>query len=170
MPHFVIPSLGHGPGGFVESSGSAQNTGQSILGGGAGGGVESGLSTRRIQNQISDLFNRNVIQSSQFQFENVQVPLFDLQRQSDTISDALNTNIAIREQQRSEDLISLSKTNDFITNVQGQLNDFKENLKIPSQGGSFDPIKFITDNPLLAGIGTGSLIVGGIVLFLLLKR
>ncbi len=99
MPHFGIESLGHGLGGFIE--GTTTDTGQSILGGTTGEGVESGLSLRRITNRIEAIIDRNLVGSPQFQFEQVQVPLFNLEQASKNISDALNENITIRENQRA---------------------------------------------------------------------
>jgi len=85
MPHFGIESLGHGLGGFL--TGTTTDTGQSILG---GSGVESGLSTRNIINRIEAIIDRNLVGSPQFQFEQVQVPIFNLQQASLDISSALN--------------------------------------------------------------------------------
>ncbi len=96
-------------GGFV--SGSKTNTGQSILGGGTGDGVESGLSTRRILNRIQDIQDTNLVSSAGFQFNNVQVPLMNLQtnqialgQSSIDASRSINEQIAIREAQRKADL------------------------------------------------------------------
>jgi len=168
MPHFIIESLGHGPGGFVE--GTTRDTGQSILG---GSGVESGLSTRNIINRIQDLVDRNLVASTQFQFENVQVPLFNLGEASKNITSALNENITIREQQRAIDQeaftnqqILQTSINEGFTNA---LGDISKSLGDIGKGG-FDPIKFFTDNPILGGIGIGGLAVGAVVLLVLLKR
>jgi len=167
MPHFILESLGHGPGGFVE--GTTRDTGQSILG---GPGVESGLSTRNILNRIQDLVDRNLVQSTQFQFENVQVPLFNLGEASKNISDALNENITIRENQRVEINDALKNNALFTTSVQEQLNekigDFQKQINDIGKGG-LDPIKFFTDNPFLGGIGIGGLAVGAVILLVLLK-
>ena len=107
-------------GGFV--SGSKTNTGQSILGGSTGQGVESGLSTRNILNRIQDIQDTNLVGSTGFQFNNVQVPLMNLQtnqialgQSSIDASRAINEQIAIREAQRQADL-------GFSSQIQDQLN------------------------------------------------
>ena len=50
-----------------------------------------------------------------------------------------------------------------------QVSELGESLKNIGSGG-FDIIKFFTDNPIFAGIGIGGLAVGGVILFLVLKR
>jgi len=159
-----------GPGGFI--TGTTTDTGQSILGGGTGGGVESGLSTRTILNQIQDLVDRNIVQSTQFQFEKVQVPLFDLGQASQEISSALNQQIQIREQQRAVDQESVRNQQILQTSINEQftssLGDLSKSLGDLGKGG-FDPIGFFTDNPLIGGIGIGGLLVGGVVLLVLLR-
>ncbi len=161
-------TLGHGPGGFL--TGTTTDTGQSILG---GTGVESGLSTRTIINRIEAIIDRNLVGSPQFQFEQVQVPLFNLQEASKNISDALNKQITIRENQRAVDQeqvrnqqIAQNVINEGFT---GALGDLTKSLGDVGKGG-FDPIKFFTDNPLIGGIGIGGLAVGAIILFLVLRK
>jgi len=135
-------------------------------------GVESGLSTRRIINQIEDLVDRNLVQSTQFQFEAVQVPLFNLQQNQSTFSSALNEQITIRENQRATDQESVNNLKIFTESVNERLSQQVTQLG-KSLGdlsvASFDPIKFFTDNPLIGGIGIGGLLIGGVVLLVLLK-
>ena len=126
-------------GGFV--SGSKTNTGQSILGGSTGEGVESGLSTRNILNRIQDIQDTNLVGSTGFQFNNVQVPLMNLQtnqialgQSSIDASRSINEQIAIREAQRQADL-------GFSTQIQDQLNAHVESVNTAagsSAAGSSD--------------------------------
>ncbi len=167
MPHFGIESLGHGLGGFL--TGTTTDTGQSILG---GSGVQSGLSTRNIINRIEAIVDRNLVGSPQFQFEQVQVPLFNLEQASKNISDALNENITIREDQRAADQEAF-RNQQILQNTINEgfttsLGDLSKALGDIGKGG-FDPIKFFTDNPLIGGIGIGGLAVGAVVLLVLLK-
>ena len=117
-------------GGFV--SGSKTNTGQSILGGSTGQGVESGLSTRNILNRIQDIQDTNLVGSTGFQFNNVQVPLMNLQtnqialgQSSIDASRSINEQIAIREAQRQADL-------GFSSQIQDQLNAHVESVNSAS--------------------------------------
>ena len=121
-------------GGFV--SGSKTNTGQSILGGSTGEGVESGLSTRNILNRIQDIQDTNLVGSTGFQFNNVQVPLMNLQtnqialgQSSIDASRSINEQIAIREAQRQADL-------GFSSQIQDQLNAHVESVN--TAAGSSD--------------------------------
>ncbi len=168
MPHFGIESLGHGLGGFL--TGTTTDTGQSILG---GAGVESGLSTRNIINRIEAIIDRNLVGSPQFQFEQVQVPLFELGQASLDISGALSEQVAIREEQlaRTQEAIRNQQifTDEVNQRLSQQVTELGQSLGDIGQGG-FDPLKFFTDNPLLGGIGIGGLAVGAVVLFLLIKK
>jgi len=162
-------TLGHGPGGFIE--GTTLDTGQSILG--SGGGIESGLSTRNIINRIQAIVDRNLIATPQFQFEQVQVPLFNLGEASKTLSDTINEQITIRENQRAADQEQARNQQILQTSINEQftnsLADLSKSLGDIGQGG-FDPIKFFTDNPLIGGIGIGGLAVGAVVLLVLLRK
>lgn len=62
--------------------------------------------------------------------------------------------------------------NSFNERVSGQLIDLGGSVSDASAAAteSNNPLGFIFDNPLLFGLGTGGLVVGGIVLILLLKR
>jgi len=168
MPHFGIESLGHGLGGFL--TGTTTDTGQSILG---GTGVESGLSTRRIINRIEAIIDRNLVGSPQFQFEQVQVPLFNLDQATKGLSDAINEQITIRENQRAADQEQVRNQQIAQTSINEQfttsLGDLSKSLGDIGKGG-FDPIKFFTDNPLIGGIGIGGLAVGAVVLLVLLRK
>ena len=144
-------------GGFV--SGSKTNTGQSILGGSTGQGVESGLSTRNILNRIQDIQDTNLVGSTGFQFNNVQVPLMNLQtnqialgQSSIDASRSINEQIAIREAQRQTDL-------GFSTQIQDQLNAHVEsvNTAAGSSDSFFDGFPAL---PSLAQLKTPLIIAG----------
>jgi hypothetical protein len=144
-------------GGFV--SGSKTNTGQSILGGSTGQGVESGLSTRNILNRIQDIQDTNLVGSTGFQFNNVQVPLMNLQtnqialgQSSIDASRSINEQIAIREAQRQADL-------GFSTQIQDQLNAHVEsvNTAAGSSDSFFDGFPAL---PSLAQLKTPLIIAG----------
>jgi len=182
MPHFdFLPSLGHGPGGILDSN--TAGVGSSLTGtisdatkaffANVPKEIESGLSTRRILNRIESLVDRNLIASPQFQFDKVQVPLFELGQATQEQSSALNEEIALRERQRAVD-------NEALSNLQIQTNAINERLSSQVQelgtaltnigtGQGIDPIKFLTDNPLIGGIGIGGLLVAGVVLLVVLK-
>ena len=144
-------------GGFV--SGSKTNTGQSILGGSTGEGVESGLSTRNILNRIQDIQDTNLVGSTGFQFNNVQVPLMNLQtnqialgQSSIDATRAINEQIAIREAQRQADL-------GFSSQIQDQLNAHVEsvNTAAGSSDSFFDGFPAL---PSLAQLKTPLIIAG----------
>jgi len=98
--------------------------------------------------------------------------LLGLGQASLDISSALNENITIRENQRAID-------QERANNLQIQLNSANERLSTQVQElgralqnigqGSFDPISFLTENPLIGGIGIGGLAVGAVVLLLVLR-
>lgn len=107
------------------------------------------------------------------QFEAVTTRnLLGLGQASIDISQALSEQVAIREQQRTKD-------NEALQNTQIALGQINERLSrqvtelgqlfggITATG--FDPLKFLTDNPLIGGIGIGGLLVGGVVLLVLLR-
>ena len=122
---------------------------------------------------LQDLVDRNLIASTQFQFERVQVPLFELGQASKNISSALNEQITIRENQRAVDNEALRNQQIAQASINEQftksLGDISQSFSEISQGG-IDPLKFLTDNPLIGGIGIGGLTVGAVVLLLLLRR
>lgn len=103
--------------------------------------IESGLSTRRIQNRLQDIVDSNMVQSTQFQWEKVQVPLMNLQtnqialgQSSIDASRSINEQIAIREAQRQADL-------GFSSQIQDQLNAHVESVNTTagsSTAGSSD--------------------------------
>jgi len=182
MPHFAIESLGHGTGGFLDQiatsplvtglTGTRTVTGESFLTGIAvTGGVESGLSTRRILNRIQDIVDRNLLQSTQFQFENIFVPLGQLGQNQETLSSALNEQITIREEQSAKAFEAISNNQILQNSINEQLTKSLSDIgKSLGEGtGGFDFIKFFTDNPLIGGIGIGGLLVGGVVLFLVVR-
>ena len=99
--------------------------------------------------------------------------LLGLGQASLDISSALNEQITIREQQ-------LAKTTEAIRNQAIATESINERLgqQVTQIGkslgdiskGQFDPFKFLTDNPLIGGIGIGGLAVGAVVLLLLIRR
>lgn len=99
--------------------------------------------------------------------------LFKLGSASVDITTALNEQITIREDQLARTQESIRNNQILQTNINesftNTLGDISNALGDIGKGG-FDPIKFFTDNPLLGGIGVGGLLVGGVVLFLVLKR
>ena len=118
--------------------------------------------------------------STQTIIDNLKNQFFDLTRlnliglgeASIDISTALNEQITIREQQRAVDLEQASnqqiQINQLNERLSRQVQELGDSLKNIGSGG-FDPIKFLTDNPIFAGIGIGGLVVGGVVLFLVLR-
>ena len=149
-------------GGFV--SGSKTNTGQSILGGSTGQGVESGLSTRNILNRIQDIQDTNLVGSTGFQFNNVQVPLMNLQtnqialgQSSIDASRSINEQIAIREAQRQADL-------GFSSQIQDQLNAHVESVNSASGSSASGSSDSFFDGfpalPSLAQLKTPLIIAG----------
>jgi hypothetical protein len=150
-------------GGFL--TGTTTNTGQSIMGGGTGEGVESGLSTRRIINNIQNIIDGNLVSSPEYQFNQVQVPLMNLatnqvkigesiigiNQNQQILSDGLNNQIAIRESQRTDDQAFVKEVQDQINsdNAGGDSKGFFEGLAFPK----------ISNNILIAG----GLVVGGIL-------
>ena len=117
--------------------------------------------TNLIKNSFVDVTNRNLI------------ALGDASRDA---SRALEDERIVRENQRKED-------NESAQNRQIQINQLNERLSLQVQelgqslselsesfsSGSFDPIKLLTDNPLIGGIGIGGLAVGAVVLLLVLR-
>ena len=105
-------------------------------------------------------------------FDVTRLNLIGLGEASLDISSALNEQITIREDQRAVD-------QEAVRNQQIQINQLNERLskQVSELGqafsnlgsGGFDPIKFLFDNPIFAGIGIGGLLVGGVVLFLVIK-
>ena len=92
---------------------------------------------------------------------------------SSGISSALNENITIREEQRARTNEAINNNTLFTDSVNQRLSqnvqELGDSIKNIGQGG-FDPLKFLTDNPLIGGIGIGGLAVGAIVLLLVLKK
>ena len=130
----------------------------------------------------TDVLRPSIIpDSTSIIIENLKNQFFDLTRlnliglgeASLDISSALNENITIRERQRAEDVEQVNnqqiQINQLNERLSKQVSELGESLKNIGSGG-FDPIKFLTDNPIFAGIGIGGLVVGGVVLFLVLKR
>ena len=74
------------------------------------------------------------------------------------ISGALSEQVTIREEQ-------LARTQEQIRNQQIAIEAISEG----QAGAAFDPIKFLTDNPLIGGIGIGGLAVGAVILLILLR-
>ena len=129
----------------------------------------------------TDVLRPSIIQdSTSIILENLKKSFFDVTRfnllalgeASLDISQALNENITIREQQRAIDV-------ERVSNQQIQINQLNERLSKQVQelgdalkdigSGGFDPIKFFTDNPIFLGLGIGGLAVGGVVLLLVLR-
>ncbi len=124
--------------------------------------ISSGASTQTIIDNLKESNLVNIISRN----------LIGLGQASIDISSALNENITIRENQRAIDVEAVKnqqiQINVLNERLSGQVSSLGESLsKITTEG--FEPIKFLTDNPLVGGIGIGGLAVGGIVLLLLLK-
>ena len=119
--------------------------------------------------------------STQTIIDNLKNSFFDVTRfnllalgeSSIDISKALNENLTRIETDRKIDVESVAnqqiQLNQLNERFSRQLSELGDALKDIGSGG-FDIIKFFTDNPIFAGIGIGGLAVGGIVLFLVLKR
>ena len=118
--------------------------------------------------------------STQTIIDNLKNSFFDVSRLTDIalgeasidISKALNEQITIREQQRAVDVESVAnqqiQINQLNERFSRQLSELGDALKNIGSGG-FDPIKFLFDNPIFAGIGIGGLLVGGVILLVVLK-
>jgi len=178
MPHFGIESLGHGTGGFLDTivSQSSLETAAAAL------QPATVTGTATIQSTLSESFLQakaildNILSGGELPEtfrENVTTfNLLALGEASKDITDALNEQITIRENQRAIDQeaftnqqILQTSINEGFTNA---LGDISKGFSDIGKGG-FDPIKFFTDNPLIGGIGIGGLLVGGVVLLVLLK-
>ena len=115
----------------------------------------------------TDVLSPSIVSgSTQTIIDNLKNSFFDVTRfnliglgeASLDISKALNENITIREQQRAIDV-------ETVSNQQIQINQLNERLskQVSELGqafsnlgsGGFDPIKFLFDNPIFAGIGIG---------------
>lgn len=107
-----------------------------------------------------------------FRQATVTTNLLALGDASKNITDALNEQITIRENQRAADNDAFLNQQILQTNINegftNALGDITKSLGDIGKGG-FDPIKFLTDNPLIGGIGIGGLAVGAVVLFLVIK-
>jgi len=182
MPHFAIASLGHGSGGILDTVVRGINDG-------IGSGPVPGLTGSRIvtgtatgQSTLSDSFLQarsildNILSGGElpetFRESVTTANLLGLGQASLDISKALNEQITIRENQRAIDQ-EAARNNQILQNSINEaftttLGDIGKSISDIGKGG-FDPIKFITDNPLLGGIGIGGLAVGAVVLFLVIK-
>ena len=129
----------------------------------------------------TDVLRPSIIQdSTSIILENLKKSFFDVTRfnllalgeASLDISQALNENITIREQQRAIDVESVAnqqiQINQLNERLSKQVQELGDALKDIGSGG-FDPIKFFTDNPIFLGLGIGGLAVGGVVLLLVLR-
>ena len=129
----------------------------------------------------TDVLRPSIIQdSTSIILENLKKSFFDVTRfnllalgeASLDISQALNENITIREQQRAIDVESVAnqqiQINQLNERLSKQVQELGDALKNIGSGG-FDPIKFFTDNPIFLGLGIGGLAVGGVVLLLVLR-
>lgn len=111
-----------------------------------------------------------------FRESTVTENLLGLGEASKTISDAVNQQIIIREQQQARTQEAIRNQQLFTESVNqrlsGQVTQLGQSLTQLSSatGTGFDPIKFFTDNPLIGGIGIGGLAVGAVVLLLVLRR
>ena len=160
-----------GPGGFL--TGTTRDTGQTITGQAVSPRVSQSVSFQQSLSRIQNILAGGELPETFRQSITTQ-NLLGLGQASVDISSALSEQIAIREQQRVQ-------TNEAIANqaarigqinerVSTQLTQLGNSLKNIGSGQGFEPLKFLTDNPLLGGIGVGGLAVGGIVLLLLLRR
>jgi len=175
MPHFGIESLGHGTGGFLDTI-----TTSPIVTGLTGTATISGTST--IQATLSESFAQaraildNILSGGElpetFRESVTTANLLGLGQASIDISQALSEQVAIREEQLARTQESIRNNQILQTNINEQFTkafgDLSNSLGDIGKGG-FDPIQFFTDNPLIGGIGIGGLLVGGVVLFLVLK-
>jgi len=175
MPHFVIESLGHGTGGFLDSI-----TTSPIVTGLTGTATITGTATT--QASLSDSFAQakaildNILSGGElpetFRESVTTANLLGLGQASIDISQALSEQVTIREEQLARTQEAIRNNQILQTNINEQFTkafgDLTNTLGNVGQGG-FDPIKFFTDNPLLGGIGIGGLLVGGVVLLLVLK-
>ena len=130
----------------------------------------------------TDVLRPSIIQdSTSIILENLKNSFFDLTRfnllalgaASEDISFALNENLTRIETDRKIDVervsnqqIQINQLNERLSKQVQELGDALKNIG----SGGFDLIKFLTDNPLIGGIGIGGLAVAGVVLFLVLKR
>ena len=107
----------------------------------------------RVRDNISQTFSevRDV-------FELQATQLVGLGEAAVGISGALSEQVAIREEQ-------LARTQEQIRNQQIAINAIGEG----QAATGFDPLAFFTENPVLAGISIGGLLVGGVVLLILLR-
>lgn len=127
------------------------------------------------QNIIQTLTDRakNLAQLTLSSQNLISSNLIGLGEASIDISTALNEQITIRETQRALDQEALNNQQIFTEalneRLSTQVSGIGESLSNIGQGG-FDPIGFLTDNPIIGGIGIGGIAVGGIALVLLLKR
>ena len=118
--------------------------------------------------------------STQTIIDNLKNSFFDLTRfnllalgaASEDISFALNENLTRIEIDRKIDVESVAnqqiQINQLNERVSRQLSELGDAFKNIGSGG-FDPIKFLFDNPIFAGIGIGGLAVAGVVLLVVLK-
>jgi len=99
--------------------------------------------------------------------------LIGLGEASIDISNALSEQVTIRENnlvriqdQFQNQQIALGQVNQRLSQ---DVTELGQSITDLGKGQNFDPVKFFTENPLIGGIGIGGLLVGGIVLFLLIK-
>jgi len=168
MTHFGVIQHSSLTGGFLESFGlspeiSTKSPIDVIKESGFDlGSLKLAFDTIRIQNKPKvsfDLFDRvreNL--SGAFQIAGEQREL--LGQASVDISKALGEQVTIRETQRAETLGLIGEINKRLS---GQVTALGET------GKGLDPLKFLTDNPLLLGLSAGGIAVGAIVLIILLK-
>ncbi len=137
--------------------------------------IASGISPTIIQDTINKIAATSRLLSFDVQTQ-VQQNLLGLGEASIDISQALNEQITIREQQRARDQEALrnqalltESINQRLSQQVTQLGTSLTDLSKVSQTG-FNPLKFLTDNPLIGGIGIGGLAVGAVVLLLVLRR
>ena len=157
----------------VKTSIFSGASGDSLFG--SNNSIESGLSTRRIENQIENISDRNLVNSTQFQFDNVQIPLFNLAENQQTIGSTLSENskaFTTSIQEAFNGILGNAEaTNEINERLSKDVSELGQSITdlSKSQDGTGNPLEFLTKNPVLFGLGTGGLIVGSIALFLAIK-
>jgi hypothetical protein len=103
------------------------------------------------------------------------VNLFKLGSASQDLSGAIAQQAQVREEQRAETFSSINSLSEIVGQVNERLSTQVTNLGESVQqassaaSGKDNPLGFLTQNPLLFGLGVGGLAVAGIVLIIALK-
>jgi len=158
-----------GPGGFL--TGTTRDTGQTITRQSVSPQVSNSPSFQSALSIFDNILKGGELPET-FRQSVTSTNLIGLGEASNNLSTAINEQITIRENQRATDneaaqnrQIAQTSINEGFTT---SLGDLTKSLGDIGKGG-FDPIKFLTDNPIIGGIGIGGLLVGGVVLLVVLK-